>query len=110
MVILVQEGVAFLGKIAQTIPSRPIHLAGCGCQGKAHTVRSIARAQRLSFPILLDSNGAVASRYGIRAHPIAYLIDIQGDVIGVANGYRKWDREEMKTLIRSLLPKGESKG
>ena len=88
----------------------PFVLLAVDVKEKAHKVRSFARDQRLSFPILLDSNGAVASRYGIRAHPIAYLIDIQGDVIGVANGYRKWDREEMKTLIRSLLPKGESKG
>ena len=88
----------------------PFVLLAVDVKEKARKVRSFARDQRLSFPILLDSNGAVASRYGIRAHPIAYLIDIQGDVIGVANGYRKWDREEMKTLIRSLLPKGESKG
>jgi peroxiredoxin len=72
---------------------------------KAHKVRSFARDQGLSFPILLDSNGAVASMYGIRAHPVAYLIDIESNVIGVAHGYRKWDRKEMKALIRSLLPK-----
>ncbi len=79
-------------------------------QEEARKVRSFARDQGLSFPILLDSNGAVASRYGVRAHPVAYLIDIQGNVIGVAHGYREWDRKEMKALVRSLLPKGESKG
>ncbi len=72
---------------------------------EADKVRRFARHNGLSFPILLDTNGAVASRYGVRAHPVAYLIDIEGYVIGVAHGYRDWDRYEMKALIRSLLPK-----
>ena len=72
---------------------------------EADKVRRFAGHNGLSFPILLDTNGAVASMYGIRAHPVAYLIDAEGNVIGVAHGYREWDKYEMRALIRSLLPK-----
>ena len=75
---------------------------------EADKVRRFARDNGLSFPILLDTSGAVASMYGVRAHPVAYLIDIDGNVIGVAHGYRKWDRYEMRALIRSLLSKYKS--
>ncbi len=65
-------------------------------------VKRFAKKNGLSFPILLDRDSAVAFKYGIRAHPVAYLIDTEGYIIGVAKGYRKWDRNEMKALIRSL--------
>lgn len=71
-------------------------------------VRSFAKDKGLSFPILLDRNGAVASRYGVRAHPVAYLVDINGKVMGVAQGFRKWDRKEMKTLVSSLMARTDS--
>ena len=76
---------------------------------EADKVRRFARDNGLSFPILLDTSGAVASMYGVRAHPVAYLIDIDGNVIGVAHGYREWDRYEMRALIRSLLSKYKSR-
>ena len=75
---------------------------------EADKVRRFARDNGLSFPILLDTSGAVAAMYGVRAHPVAYLIDIDGNVIGVAHGYREWDRYEMRALIRSLLSKYKS--
>lgn len=76
---------------------------------EAGKVRRFARDNGLSFPILLDTSGAVASMYGVRAHPVAYLIDMEGYVIGVAQGYREWDRYEMRALIRSLLSKYKSR-
>lgn len=68
-------------------------------------VKRFAKKNGLSYPILLDRDSAVASKYGIRSHPVAYLVDTKGNLIGVAKGYRKWDKKEMKKLIRSLLPK-----
>ncbi|MFQ6078691.1 MAG: TlpA disulfide reductase family protein, partial [Thermodesulfobacteriota bacterium] len=50
---------------------------------EADKVRRFARDKGLSFPILLDRSGAIASMYGVRAHPMAYLLDIEGYVIGV---------------------------
>jgi peroxiredoxin len=87
----------------------PFVLLAVDVQEQAAKVKSFAQKQGLSFPILLDDNGVVASQYGVRAHPAAYLIDIEGKVIGVALGYRNWDMKEMKTLISSLMPGGEPK-
>jgi hypothetical protein len=50
----------------------------------------------------------VASQYGVRAHPVAYLVDMEGKVMGVAQGFREWDRKEMKTLVSSLMSGTES--
>ena len=79
-------------------------------QEKAEKVRRVAKSNGLDFPILLDTDGSVAEDYGVRAHPIAFLINTDGKLIGVAPGYRKWDRKEMKALIRSLLSTNRSTG
>lgn len=75
---------------------------------KASKVRSFAKNKGLSFPILLDSKGAVASQYGVRAHPVAFLVDMEGKIVGAAQGYREWDRKEMKMLVSSLMSSTES--
>ncbi len=79
-------------------------------QEKAKKVRRVAKSNGLDFPILLDTDGSVAEDYGVRAHPIAFLINTDGKLLGVAPGYREWDRKEMKALIRSLLSTNRSTG
>jgi hypothetical protein len=32
-----------------------------------------------------------------------FLIDKKGNVAGIAQGYREWDKEEMKSLIKLLM-------
>ncbi len=76
-------------------------------QEKESVVRSFAQKQGVSYPILLDGNGLVSYQYGVKAHPAAYLIDTDGNLIGAALGYREWDRQEMKTLIKSLMARSE---
>ncbi len=66
-------------------------------------VRRFARDEGISFPVLLDNESMVAAIYGVRAHPVAYLIDTDGDLIGAAFGYRKWDPKKMEALVRALL-------
>lgn len=72
-------------------------------QEPAEVVRRFAKKNSLPFPILLDTDGRVSYAYSIRSHPMAFLIDGKGDVLGVAPGYREWDKKEMKALIRSLI-------
>lgn len=73
------------------------------------TVKRFVEKNNLSFPVLLDSDNRVASQYGVRAHPVAYLIDSEGNIIGIAQGYREWYREEMKALITSLISGQETR-
>jgi hypothetical protein len=56
-----------------------------------------------SIPALLDSDGKVSAQYGVRSHPMKILINKKSELIGVAKGYRKWDTDEMKLLIQSLI-------
>ena len=91
-------------KLHREFKQEPFVLLAVDVGEEEQIVKRFVRKKDLTFQILLDYENAVAFKYGIRAHPVAYLIDIKGNIIGVAQGYRKWDKKEMKTLIRSLLP------
>ena len=66
-------------------------------------VRAFKEKFKLNFPILLDSDGMVGSRYGVRFIPTTYLIDREGYIIGVALGARDWSSKEAFELIDNLL-------
>ncbi len=64
------------------------------------------RRNGLSYPNLLDTNGEVSALYGVNSTPTKFLIDTEGNIAGMALGYRKWDTEEIKSLIKLLIEKG----
>ncbi len=51
---------------------------------------------------LLDEKKHVSALYGITFHPIKFLIDKEGKIIATARGFREWDADEMKELVRRL--------
>jgi len=66
-------------------------------------VRAFKEKFKLNFPILLDSDGRVGSKYGVISIPTTYLIDREGYVIGGALGARDWASKEAFELINQLL-------
>jgi peroxiredoxin len=82
---------------------KPFVLLAIDVGEKKEVVREFLRDRDLSFTFLLDEDGQVSLQYGVRAHPMKFLFDIKGNLIGIAKGYREWDSEEMKSLIRLLM-------
>ena len=66
-------------------------------------VRGYLSKAKLPFPVLLDAEGKVAARYGIRAHPAHFLLDGEGKMIGATMGARNWASDESRNLIRFLV-------
>jgi hypothetical protein len=58
---------------------------------------------KLSFPILLDTEGVVPSYYGTNAIPATFLIDRAGYLYAAALGARDWGGEDAFLLIKHLL-------
>ncbi len=72
-------------------------------QENRKTVKRYVEKQKMPFPVLLDRDGSVARNYGIRSHPVHFLIDRQGKIIGTALGARDWASAASRDLIRSLF-------
>ena len=94
-----------LERLHQDLKDRPFSLLAIDVGEKKETVLKFVEARGLSFQFLLDEDTQVSKRYGIRSHPMKFLINKEGNVIGTAIGYREWNTEEMKQLIR-ILSKG----
>jgi thiol-disulfide isomerase/thioredoxin len=66
-------------------------------------VKKFARDFGLTFPILLDTTGKVASTYGAANLPTTYLFDKKGFLLAGAVGAREWLTDDIMALFRQIL-------
>ena len=94
-----------LERLHQSFNGEPFVLVGIDISEDRETVLNYARNHNLSFPNLLDNDGKVSSQYNVRSTPTKILIDAEGNLVGMSLGYREWDTDEMKSLIRMIISK-----
>ena len=92
-----------MAKLDQEFKNSDLVVLGVDVKEKKKIVKSYVKKEKLPFPILLDTDGSVARNYGIRSHPVHFLIDRQGKIIGKVMGARNWASAESRNLIRSLV-------
>jgi peroxiredoxin len=66
-------------------------------------VRNFQKEFNLSFPVLFDPEGKVAEKYEFRGHPVTFLIDRDGLLVGKVIGERNWFNAEAQMVISKLL-------
>jgi thiol-disulfide isomerase/thioredoxin len=59
----------------------------------------------VAFPTARDVEGITPDKYGLQGMPTAYLIDREGNVSLVHEGFKKTDSEELNAKIITLLKK-----
>ena len=67
------------------------------------TVEKFIDNKGYTFLNILDKDRQVSTQYGVRSHPMKFIINKKGELVGVARGYREWDSNEMKNLISLLI-------
>ena len=63
----------------------------------------------VSFPLLLDTDGAVIKKYPVIGLPTTFVIDPRGVVTHRAVGGREWDNEQLLGQLRQLLKPAPAK-
>ena len=58
---------------------------------------------KISSPILLDGDGAVANAYGIWNRPNTFFINREGKIVGRVVKEMDWGSKNMRNLIQYLL-------
>lgn len=66
-------------------------------------VRKFVRGKDLTFPIVLDPESAVASKFGLIGLPGTFIVGADGYIKASGYGPREWDSPDARTLIVSLL-------
>lgn len=97
------EEMPVLERLYQTYRARGLTVVGVSQDRTIGNVQSFLRTHRVSFPIVHDQAHQVAGRYRPPRMPSSYIIDRQGVVRHVHEGFRAEDAELMDRQIRALL-------
>ena len=92
-----------LEQLYQALRQQPFVVWAVAMKEGRDKVAPFMDTYQLQFPALLDTDGAVSARYGVRGLPATYLIDCSGNLVGQAFGPRDWTGEAVRTLLTALL-------
>ena len=69
----------------------------------SNKVQEFADKYKLSFPILLDTEGVAEKLYPSFSIPFTYVIDKQGKVVARVDGAKNWESSETFEAVEHLL-------
>ena len=69
-------------------------------------VTTFVQSYGLTFPVLLDRQGAVGERYRVIALPATFFVDRKGALVGAVLGYREWGAPAARAYLHGLLGGG----
>jgi thiol-disulfide isomerase/thioredoxin len=72
----------------------------------AARVLAFSRERDLTFPIVLDLDGAVAGLYQVETLPFSLLLGRSGEILAAAEGPRNWASPAAKALFERLAREG----
>jgi peroxiredoxin len=93
-------------KLHKRFKDRDFAMIAISMQEPGERVESFFKEHKLSFTALLDSDGAVSSRFGVISIPTTYIIDRDGGIIGKVVGAREWYGKESISLFEHLIDVG----
>jgi peroxiredoxin len=66
-------------------------------------VRAFVRETGVTFPVLLDPERQVGSRYGVWGYPETFIIDREGRIVEHVIGPRTWDTPAQVAALEGLM-------
>jgi peroxiredoxin len=90
-------------KLYRHFKDREFVMLAINLQEPAERVKSFYEKYKLSFTTLLDTNGQIGYRFGIRSIPTTFILNQKGGLIGKALGPREWDSEPALAMFEHLI-------
>ena len=92
-----------LERLQREFSSRGLAVIGVNAREDTQAARRYAAELGLTFPIVLDRNGAINALYGVVGLPTTFVIGRDGRAISFAVGPREWESAPARALIAALL-------
>src|SRR5260370_11497141 len=73
--------VPLLNEIHRKFLNKGLTVVGIDVEERDDTVSAFYRKHQMEYPVLLDSDGAVAKRYGLLSYPMTVVIDRRGKIL-----------------------------
>ena len=100
------EEMPAMHRLAGILSDRPFEIVTISMKESAQKVSAFFARQNLAFKTLLDSDGQLAEKLGIRAIPTTLIIDSSGILAGIAVGARDWDSQAAVAMFKHLMETG----
>lgn len=89
----------------EALKGRPFAMVGVEVGEEWESVQAFVEQTGVKYPILLDSDSAVSRNWHVVGLPTSYVIDAEGQVVGVIVGGRDWSEPAMRDRLTRLLPR-----
>jgi thiol-disulfide isomerase/thioredoxin len=98
-----REEIPAIAALAREFASHGLTVVAINHEEAAPVVGGYVRELGLTFPVLLDGDGAVGDRYRVVALPATFFVDRRGALVGGALGFRDWTSPAARTYLTELL-------
>lgn len=92
-----------LERLHRELGARGFAVVGVSARERRETIAHYVREIGLSFPVVLDPEGAIAAQYGVIGLPATFLIGRDGRAVAFAIGPREWGGGHARALLAALL-------
>ncbi|MFB6356988.1 MAG: peroxiredoxin family protein [bacterium] len=92
-----------LNRLWKTFRDRNFVLLGVNVQETRNAAHEFVEAHELKFPIVLDRDGSIATKYRVTGIPETIIIDPGGRALGKSIGYRLWDKPPARKFFKKVL-------
>jgi cytochrome c biogenesis protein CcmG, thiol:disulfide interchange protein DsbE len=93
-------------RLHHAFASQGLAIVGINVREREEAARRYATELDLTFPLVLDADGRISSRYGVIGLPTTFVIGRDGTAVALAVGPRAWDGAAAKAVFRTLLAAG----
>jgi peroxiredoxin len=100
-----REEMPALEKLHQTYQGQDLVVLAIDHKESPDQVKAFFAKHSLSFPAVIDANGAVFRAYSVTGMPTTYLIGRDGNILARGIGGRDWTTTEAHELLRNLMQK-----
>lgn len=95
-----------LERLRAELPEDSFQVIAVNVDRDPKAAREVLRERPVGYPSASDPEGRLPERFGVRTMPTSYLIDREGVVRYVHEGFREGDEAELRERIRALLAEG----
>lgn len=92
-----------LERLHREFGPRGLAIVGINAREEPEAVHRYARELGLTFPLVLDPDGAINKSYGVIGLPTTFLVGRDGRAVALAVGAREWAGPAGRALIEALL-------
>lgn len=90
-------------RLYQEFRGKGFEIVGVNVKDKRADAIAFVKKVRVTYPIVLDTEGEVGLLYGAFGLPLSYLIDRKGTVLARLFGPADWYSPEARQLIKTLV-------